>query len=197
MILCSDSIREYIENGSLLIDPPPALDQYTTSAVDLRLGTDFRAWDMQRLSNIPGVSTQLNLAEQNFQATAKSYLVPHKVEEDGSVIFPPYSKSQAHLLGTTYESIELRHGSKLAARVEGRSSLARIGLIVHLTAPTIHAGFSGNITLEMINFSPFDLRLVPRETFICQLILELLDKDPTLTEPSTVFQGQKLSSGGQ
>jgi hypothetical protein len=67
------------------------------------------------------------------------------------------------MLAITRERIHLHRDYKLAARVEGRSSLARIGMIVHLTAPTIHAGFRGPITLEMINFSPFHLRLVPNK----------------------------------
>lgn len=54
-----------------------------------------------------------------------------------------------------------QHGSRIAARVEGRSSLARIGLMLHLTAPTIHAGFEGNITIEMLSHSPFRGRTRP------------------------------------
>ncbi|HZU88717.1 MAG TPA: hypothetical protein VE993_05615 [Stellaceae bacterium] len=58
------------------------------------------------------------------------------------------------------------------ARVEGKSSLARLGLGVHLTAPTIHAGFKGQIQLEIVNFGPHEIILnvgMP----ICQLIFEL------------------------
>jgi deoxycytidine triphosphate deaminase len=47
---------------------------------------------------------------------------------------------RAFVLATTRERVHLRHEARIAARVEGRSSLARVGLIVHLTAPTIHAG---------------------------------------------------------
>ena len=86
-------------------------------------------------------------------------------------------KQPGHILAQTREKIKSNPQARLAARVEGRSSLARIGLIVHLTAPTIHAGFEGNITLEIINFGPFHLRLVPRETRICQLIFERLESD--------------------
>jgi dCTP deaminase-like len=53
------------------------------------------------------------------------------------------------------------------------------GLLLHFAAPTIHAGFEGHITLEMVNFGPFHLRLVPGSTRICQLILERLESDPT------------------
>lgn len=48
-------------------------------------------------------------------------------------------------LAITHERVELPKESKIAARVEGRSTLARLGLAVHMTAPTIHCGFAGNI----------------------------------------------------
>lgn len=195
MILCSDSIRQAIKDGALAIEPEPTLEQYTTSAVDLRLGTDFRIWDHARLSDVPGVKTELNLATHDFHRTAQAHLKRMEIDQDGSILFPPYHVAKGHILGTTLERVHLRPGSRLAARVEGRSSLARLGLIVHLTAPTIHHGFHGTITLEMINFSAFHLRLVPEKTVICQLILEMLDRDPRSGEPNTGFQWQELASG--
>lgn len=120
--------------------------------------------------------------------------MPLEKEKDGSVIFPPFAKYPWHMLAITRERVHLKRDYKLAARVEGRSSLARIGIIVHLTAPTIHAGFNGKITLEMINFSPFYLRMVPNKTRICQVIVEQLESEPTL-EIATKFQHQTLPSG--
>jgi dCTP deaminase len=58
-----------------------------------------------------------------------------------------------------------------SARVEGKSSLARCGILIHFTAPTIHAGFEGRITLEMINMGVHNLLLYPG-MFVCQLIIE-------------------------
>jgi dCTP deaminase len=80
----------------------------------------------------------------------------------------------------------------LAARVEGKSSLARCGLLVHFTAPTIHAGFSGHITLEMINLGPADILLTPG-MFICQLILEEVRGRPT--GAPNQFMNQSKPSG--
>jgi len=139
-------------------------------------------------------SPQLDLSQQKFAKTARPFLIPLKKEGDGSVIFPPFREHPWHILAITRERVHLNRNFKLAARVEGRSSLARIGIVVHLTAPTIHAGFNGKITLEMINFSPFYLRMVPNETQICQLIVERLESEPTL-EIQTAFQGQTLPSG--
>lgn len=79
--------------------------------------------------------------------------------------------------------------SRIAARVEGRSTLARLGLVVHLTAPVIHAGFSGIIALEMYHFGPHPLRLWPGKHPICQLIFERVGEEPEGGVRS-VYQGQ-------
>ncbi|HXA05438.1 MAG TPA: dCTP deaminase [Bryobacteraceae bacterium] len=193
MILSNDGIRRALEQGALEISPAPSDTQYTTSAVDLFLGDEFHVWDVEKLK-FEGFKPQLDLSRQEFAKTARAFLIPLRKESDGSVIFPPFREHPWHILAITRERIHLNRNFKLAARVEGRSSLARIGIIVHLTAPTIHAGFNGKITLEMINFSPFYLRMVPNETQICQLIVERLESEPTL-EIQTAFQGQTLPSG--
>jgi dCTP deaminase len=74
--------------------------------------------------------------------------------------------------------------SRFAARIEGKSGLARLGLVVHLTAPTIHAGFKGQIQLEMVNLGPNEIILdvgMP----ICQLIFEM-----TLGTPVAGYAGR-------
>ncbi|HWY76967.1 MAG TPA: hypothetical protein VN281_15195, partial [Verrucomicrobiae bacterium] len=82
--------------------------------------------------------------------------------------------------------------SCLSARVEGKSSLARCGVIVHFTAPTIHAGFEGTITLEMINLGPLNFLLYP-DIYICQLIIEEVKGIPT--ETPNQFKGQNHPAG--
>lgn len=195
MILSNEGIKEALRVGALSIDPAPASDQYTTSAVDLHLGEDFRIWDDARFS-APGVNVEVNLAQQQFTQTARGYMKEIQRDHDGCVVFPPFRIRPTHILAQTRERIFLNPQYKLAARVEGRSSLARLGLVVHLTAPTIHARFEGFITLEMINFGPFHLKLVPGATRICQLILERLETDPT-REINTAFQGQSTPIGSQ
>lgn len=193
MILSNEGIKAALAQKLLVIEPGPTEEQYTTSAVDLTLGEEFRWWDEAKF-NAPGVKVYLDLAEQQFHRTAAAFMQKLQPEADGSVVFPPYRARPCHILGQTRERILLRPGARLAARVEGRSSLARLGLAVHLTAPTIHAGFEGNITLEMVNLGPFHLKLVPQHTRICQLILERLESDPT-GSIQTDFQGQRTPEG--
>ncbi len=72
-------------------------------------------------------------------------------------------------LGQTLEKISLP--AKFSAHVHGRSSLARSGLSVHATAPHIHPGFYGPITLEFFNCGKWELEFFPGRDIICQLIL--------------------------
>ena len=106
------------------------------------------------------------------------------------------------VLGLTVEYVKLplpheigadvRDRGWLAARVEGKSSLARIGLLVHFTAPTIHAGFEGQIALEMMNLGPSPIILTPGMA-VCQLILELVHGVPDA--PASRFAGQTDPTG--
>ena len=161
-----------------------------SSAVDLYLDGEFREWDKKRLKEVPGGSLVLDLASQEFSITADAFLRPAHLEPDGSFILRPGE----FVLAVTRERIELKRGVPIAARVEGRSSLARLGLMVHLTAPTIHAGFRGPITLEMVNLGLFHLKLTPEKTAICQLIFERLESPPA-GEIRTQFQDQTTPTG--
>ncbi len=88
----------------------------------------------------------------------------------------------ALVIATTLERISL--SDRLAARVEGKSSLARLGISVHLTAPKVDPGFSNYITLEIKNSGPHRVALSPMMT-IATLILE------ELRSPATVlYTGQ-------
>jgi dCTP deaminase len=193
MILSDEGIRAALDVKQIEILPLPEPDQYTTSAVDLVLGDQFQAWNEEILA-VQGTKHELNLEEHKYQLTARAYLRNLELEKDGCFVFPPFRVLPSHILAKTRERINLKPSSRLAARVEGRSSLARLGLIVHLTAPTIHAGFDGTLTLEMINHGPFYLRMRPGKTRICQLIFERLEAEPK-GEIATQFQGQSSPSG--
>jgi len=193
LILSDDGIRKALASGELEIDPAPADDQYTTSSVDLTLGSQFQIWDKSRF-DLPGVRVELDLADQTFAQTSDAYVVPAGVDAAGCCILPPYHKEPRLLLAVTRERVHLVRGSRLAARVEGRSSLARLGLMVHLTAPTIQHGFRGTIALEILNHGPFYVKFVPTRTRICQLIIERLETDPS-GEIATQFQDQSSPSG--
>lgn len=196
MILSDEGIRKALSEGHIKIDPSPTPEQFQTSAVDILLGDSFKVWDLETLANTPGFKPELDLSEQKFGTTASKFTKDAVKQPDGSVILAPYRVVPQVMLCQTREYIALNPEALLAARVEGRSSLARLGVMVHLTAPTIHAGFSGKITLELINHGPFYLKLVPNKTTICQFIFERLETVPGM-EISTAFKDQIDPIGGK
>jgi dCTP deaminase len=98
------------------------------------------------------------------------------------------------VLVPTLEYVRLPTASKLAARVEGRSKQARLGMTAHITAPTIHAGFAGKITLEIVNHGPFKLEVRPGKSMLCQLIVEKVS-GIARREGSRSFSGQETPLG--
>jgi dCTP deaminase len=117
-----------------------------------------------------------------------------RLEEGTSYILERHTS----ILAQTHERVGLpiEHADNteccLAARIEGKSSRARVGLLVHFTAPTVHPGFEGTLTLEMINLGPTSI--VPRPGMpIAQLIVEEV-KGVSRPNPSQ-FQGQTTPEG--
>jgi dCTP deaminase len=152
--------------------------------LDLRVGDDFRRWKLSPT----GITTTINL--DRFEPSELLEFSEPIEAREGVVIIRPGD----FVLVRTLESIILPLPSKLAARVEGRSRFARLGLSVHVTAPTIHAGFSGQITLEMLNHGPFHLQVTPNETALCQLVIEQVAAKPR-GQLASPFLGQSTPRG--
>src|SRR5262249_57078670 len=128
-------------------------------------------------------------SHKDFQSEKPLAIISHslKIPDDGYRLVP-----NKLVLAWTHEYINLLSHNRVAARIEGKSSLARLGLGVHVTAPTIHAGFGAGdqaapgspIQLEIFNLGPCVIRL-DRGMPICQLIFEEMREVPT-----TGYQGQ-------
>lgn len=99
-------------------------------------------------------------------------------------------RPHSFVLAWTQEKVKIPNTSRLAARVEGKSSMARLGISVHVTAPTIHSGFEGQVQLEMFNFGPHTVML-DAGMRICQLIFE-----QTLGTPEKGYSGAFLNQAG-
>jgi dCTP deaminase len=193
MILSNVRIQEAMDKGWLKITPEPQPRRkanqgdecpYQTSAVDLRLGNEV-SWLK------PGIPANVDLRHGGFAKLFGPNSATRLITEEQPFALEP----KKFVLAKTLEWVELpinMSGPCLAARIEGRSSYARSGLLVHFTAPTIHAGFKGTITLEMINFGPLPILLYPAMA-VAQLILELVDGVPFDNESQ--FQGQNRAGG--
>ncbi len=171
MILTDREIQIFIANKQITIDPEPSIDAYSSTSLDLTLGERGEIW-----KDLPGQPIQPDAKGYNFRQLAARR---DKVALDG---FP--FKSKALLLAWTRETVDLPYTSRIAARVEGKSGLARLGMLIHMTAPTIHAGFKGQIQLEMYNLGPYDV-ILDAGMPICQLIFEI-----TFGTPAKGYVGQ-------
>ena len=178
MIFSRDDLRRALEQRALTIDPFPDASMYSTSAVDLRLGNSFTVFDSP--SEDSGVFVTVGRSEP--ETSAAQYGRQLYIPTDGYLELTPGQ----FVLAGTLERVEMP--LHLAAKVEGKSSLARFGLSIHQTAPTIHADFRGTIRLEISNVGPFLCRLTPGIQ-ICQLIIEEL-KTPATEPLHSRFQDQ-------
>lgn len=187
MILCDHHIEKAIREGQMAIDPLPESSFYGSTSVDLRVGDDFHIWRPSLRAE--GVNLTVELDRINLADMIPLTETP-PVDAEGFVNIPP----EAFVLVRTREYVRFPVASKLAARVEGKSKQARLGLSIHVTAPTIHGGFSGKITLEIMNRGPCTLKVRPNETRICQLIIEKVSGIPT-RGGSAAFSAQTTPLG--
>ncbi len=177
MILTDREIKIALEKGQITIDPlPDEATSYQSTAVDLTLSPIVLIFK----KGVSGIN--FDPGSEDYDYTAVIEMVTTRKELTAPFTLIP----QTLLLAWTKETIGIPNNSRLAARVEGRSSLSRIGVGIHLTAPTIHAGFSGPLQLEVVNhgLTPVILRPGMR---ICQLIFEM-----TFGTPDKGYSGQFL-----
>lgn len=167
MLLTKPAIEQAIAEGRLTVEPTLSEEQIGASSIDLRLGNTFVTFDAKvaRQQQTTGVRTTFDAVGYDFDSLVEDYGKIEQVADGASLLLAPWTLT----LGWTKEHIQLP--STLAARVEGRSKAARVGLMVHLTAPSVHAGWAGNLQLEFVNIGPAPLVLRPGVA-ICQLILE-------------------------
>lgn len=190
MILSDREIWMEIGSQRLKFDPHIEPEQVSPSAVDLRLSNEFTILDQSHISpSVQGVENQVIVdiaSVESPENVVGTFGEKEVIQDDGYFVFEP----GAFVLAYTYETIELPN--YLAARVEGKSSIARYGITIHNTAPTVHATFKGQLRLEMFNNGPFRCKLRPHRP-ICQLVLERLGSPASITLQSS-FQGQQQTN---
>ena len=180
MVLTDREIQFAIENGQITVGPNPEPSAYSSTSLDLNLAKSIRVWKMD--STVKGVEQNIvcpGVAGYSFNELVAKYSEAVEMGPDGFIMEP-----RAFMLGWTDQNIELPTNSRLAARVEGKSSLARLGIGIHITAPTIHAGFKGRIQLEICNHGCLRVRLTSGMP-VCQLIFE-----QTFGTPDKGYRGQ-------
>jgi dCTP deaminase len=174
MILNDKTIRKYISEGLLIIDPLDEI-QIQPSSVDLRLGYDFLVY--------PDDIEVLDVRDPYFS----NRLIREEASLDGFVIKP-----KQFVLATTIEYIKLP--DFITAFVEGRSSLGRLGLFIE-NAGWVDAGFEGTITLEFYNANSVPIKIYP-EMRICQLVFAEM-KEKAEKPYRGKYQGQRGTTGSK
>lgn len=143
MILSDRTIREQLAAGRIVIDP---LDEtlIQPSSIDVRISNLFRVF-RNHTAGIIDVKRDLTALTELVEITAS----------EGAFMLHPGE----FVLGSTLERIAVP--DDLVARIEGKSSLGRLGLLIHSTAGFIDAGFDGHITLELANVASLPITLYP------------------------------------
>jgi dCTP deaminase len=194
MILSNVELFAALDAGRLIIRPEPqprlprvgqAHSPFDTHSVDLSLGNEITVPQQGQITyDLTRPGSIADTIRQHSQTVRITDLQPFCLDPHHFV------------LGRTLEHVELPIlrdlATCLAARIEGKSSRARFGILIHFTAPTVHPGFAGTLTLEMINLGPASFMLRPGMA-IAQLIVEEVRGCP-IENPSQ-FQGQQDPAG--
>ncbi len=159
VVLSGDQIKEYIKLGRIVIDP---FDEKLVgpSQVDLRLGTKFR------------IFKQLNLVDPYDPKTLEKNTKLVDTKGKPFIIQP-----QQLVLGVTMEKLSIPND--LVASIEGRSSIARMGVFIHISSGHVNPGSGSRkpipVTLEILNMNPSPVKLYPGMR-ICQLLFYTMDR---------------------
>lgn len=176
MVLSDVDIRRYMAEGKINVSPELAADQFGSCSVDFRLGHEFSIFEHSRH---PFIDIR---RKEGVQDLMRTITVP-----DGE---PFILQPREFALAITMETLEL--SDDVLGRLEGRSSLGRIGIIVHGTAGLFDPGWIGQATLELSNLSIMPVALYPGMK-ICSFTFEQLSTPtsmPYRKKPGNKYAGQ-------
>jgi dCTP deaminase len=152
MRLCDKDIYQHIQEGKIKIDPTPDYDQISGLTVDVRLSNKFRVFQDHAAPYI-----DLSGEKESVQKALDSVMSDEiTIGENDSFYLHPGELA----IAVTHESITLP--DNIVGWLDGRSSLARLGLMIHVTAHRIDPGWSGQIVLEFFNSGKLPLALKPK-----------------------------------
>jgi len=171
MVLSDVDIRRYIAEGRIRITPELPPEQFGSCSVDFRLGGEFSVFEHSRH---PYIDLRDKRAIEDLM---KAVIVPPNE--------PFILQPREFVLAITEEHLDL--ADDVLGRLEGRSSLGRIGIIVHGTAGLFDPGWSGKATLELSNLGRMPVALYPGMR-ICSFTFE------QLTTPSSMPYSKKVGN---
>ena len=177
MVLSDIDIRRYMEAGKITVSPELPPEQFGSCSVDFRLGREFNVFEHSRFPYIDLSSP-----------TALEGIMRRVIVEPGEAFI---LQPREFVLAITEEKLEL--ADDVLGRLEGRSSLGRIGIIVHGTAGLFDPGWSGKATLELSNLGRMPVALYPGMR-ICSFTFEQVSTPvsvPYRKKPGNKYAGQE------
>jgi dCTP deaminase len=175
MVLSDVDLKAVLDAGEIVITPPPDLStQLGACSLDLRLGSEFRVFERARTAFI----------DPRGEIDWDSFTRLETVQEGKPFIMHPSEL----VLASTIEHLTLP--ADILGRLEGRSSLGRLGIIVHGTAPLFFPGFTGCAVMELGNIGPMPVALYPGMR-ICAFTFERIS-----SPSSKPYQGKYSGQSG-
>lgn len=181
MRLCDLDIERYLDEGLISLNPRPDNNQINGATVDVRLGNSFRVFKEHTAPYI-----DLSGPKEEVSAQLEAVMSDEILIKDGEAFFLHPGELA---LATTLEEVKLP--ANIIGWLDGRSSLARLGLMVHVTAHRIDPGWEGKIVLEFFNSGKLPLALRPNMV-IGALSFEILSRDAA--RPYNVRQNAKYKN---
>lgn len=156
MVLSDRDIKKKLRDKSILFEPLPHDDQISSFSIDLHLFNEFFVFEYSKMPFLDPMdkTTEMPVRKITVQQGERFILQPG-----------------AFVIGSTLEHMELP--DDLVGRLEGRSSLGRLGIVIHSTAPHFDPGFRGQLTLELGNIGSMPVALYPNMR-ICAISFEQL-----------------------
>ena len=151
MRLCDRDIIQWLDDGKLVIEPRPPIERINGATADVRLGNQFRVFQGHTAAYIDLSGPKAEVNEALERVMSDEIVLP-----EGEAF---YLHPGELALAVTLESVTLP--DNVVGWLDGRSSLARLGLMVHVTAHRIDPGWHGQIVLEFFNSGKLPLALRP------------------------------------
>ena len=177
MVLSNRDIELEIKAGNIKVEPPAQSTDISPSSLDVHLGNQIA----KVKEDHPALCRVIDISHPAINTIFETLYTTETIPREGYDLKP-----QEFILSNIREKITL--GSRISARIEGTSTLARFGLTVHSTAPTVHATYLGHLRLELCNHGKLPIKL-RADMKIAQLIFEYL-KTPSKGTLQSYWQGK-------
>lgn len=208
MFLSDRDLLWAIDNNKLISKPYPNKDDIGSSSIDLHLDRveEAKIWNINEYNHDAAregnPEFELELGEFDYRKVSQKYLITPSSNPQEKVFRRRDQliiKPNAFVLWQTKEKIGTPSvGADLICFIDGKSTKARAGVMVHITAPTIHSSWAGKVTLEIVNLGPFHI-VLKEDDKIAQITVSKISSVPkkNMLQNQSQTLGQGSVSGNQ